>query len=157
MKSCIRFLLAALLIMGATIPALAQPATIPLGTPWPNGRSILYCYDAASSTPFTAGACGAKGYPVWMTPQTSGDTTAPVPITCASSATLVANADTAAIHRELVNNLATGVVYWGKTAGVTSSTGFPIPAGSGYDFSGYSGAIYCIVASGTIVTGYAKW
>ncbi len=156
MKSFRSFFVAALLILGATIPAMAQPASIPLTTAWPPGRSILYCYNPASSPNFTAGACGATGLPVWITPQTSNDSTAPTQISCGTSATLVANGDTAAIHRELINNLATGVVYWGKTSGVTTGTGFPIPQGSSYDFTGYSGAIYCI-AGAPIVTGFAKW
>jgi hypothetical protein len=156
MKSFRSFLMAAPLILGAVIPAVAQPAPVPMTTAWPPGRSVLFCYTPASSPTFTAGVCGANGFPVWVTPQTSNDTTPPAQISCGTSATLVENADTAAIHRELINNLATGVVYWGKSAGVTTGTGFPIAPGSGYDFSGYSGAIYCI-AGAPITTGFAKW
>lgn len=155
MKFLARFCLALVLLLTAA-PAFAQPATIPLTTAWPPGRSILYCYNPASSPNYTAGPCGMSGTPVWITPATSSDSTAPVQVSCATSATQAFGADTTAIHREIVNNLATGIVYWGKSSGVTTGTGFPIPPGSAYDFTGYSGPVYCIAAA-PITVGTAKW
>jgi hypothetical protein len=68
-------------------------------------------------------------------------------VSCASTATLMLAADTTKNVRQFWNGSAV-TVYFGPVS-VTTSTGQPVAAGSGWDLSRFAGAAYCIVATGT--------
>ena len=69
-------------------------------------------------------------------------------VSCGTSATMLLPADATKIFRSVVN-VGAATIYWGPL-GVTTSSGTPLTAGQGWDFSHFQGAVYCIVGSGTI-------
>ena len=69
-------------------------------------------------------------------------------VSCGTSATMLLPADTTKIFRGVVN-VGAATIYWGSS-GVTTSTGTPLIAGQGWDFSHFQGALYCVVGSGTV-------
>ena len=69
-------------------------------------------------------------------------------VTCAASATLRA----AARYRSSITispPAGATTIYVGYSSAVTTSTGFPLVAGSSLTLQPYNGAVYCITASGT--------
>src|SRR5260221_3818353 len=72
-------------------------------------------------------------------------------VTVGTSATRVAIIDAASLHREVENTIGAATVYCGSSNAVTSGNGTPIPTNYGYDYSGYTGEIWCVVSSSQVV------
>lgn len=57
-----------------------------------------------------------------------------------------------------VKNLDSSItIYVGQTSSVTSSTGYPIAAGTSFVFEDYDGPLYAVAASGTPTAATIVW
>jgi hypothetical protein len=68
-------------------------------------------------------------------------------VSCGSTATALFSADSTHVERS-VSNVSGSTVYIGGAA-VSSSTGYAIPTGTTQDVTRFTGALYCIVATGS--------
>jgi hypothetical protein len=80
---------------------------------------------------------------------------------CTSTAQQVVAPSSTTVALSIFNNAASGgtVIYFSDNSEVTltSSTGFPLPGQAAFFFTpGYTGAIWCITASGTADLRYLK-
>ena len=61
------------------------------------------------------------------------------------------------VYAEIKNLDAAIIVYIGPDSGVTSSNGYPIPAGGFFGFQNMGDAVWAIAASGTPNTALIEW
>lgn len=76
-------------------------------------------------------------------------------VSCATTPTAVFAVDQTKVAR-LVSNQSGVTVFFGKSD-VSTSTGFPVPTGSGSDFSRSEGALFCVVATSTATIGTIQY
>ncbi len=71
-------------------------------------------------------------------------------VSCGTSATVLLAADQTKASRQ-ISNQSGQTVYLGG-AGVTTTTGYAVPTGYGYDASHEAGILYCVAASAATVS-----
>jgi hypothetical protein len=135
--------------------------------------AVFLCLPAFGQTPAgcqynTSGLGLAAGQTGTLQCDAAGNlkTTSSVPITgatpvssqvtCTTAGTVAALAADATKAVRTLSNQSGSTVYLGPT-GVQSTTGLPVPSGSGYDASSLTGALYCATASGTAVVGVLQY
>lgn len=82
---------------------------------------------------------------VTINPSASGTATTSQ-LTVSATAVLILPANASRLGASIANPAGPNTIYWGQTSGVTTATGFPIPAGSAYniDTPNYLGNVYAI-------------
>lgn len=70
-------------------------------------------------------------------------------VTCGTSATLVWGDGSSYVSRQ-ISNQSGGTVYLGGST-VTTSSGFPVPSGSGYDATHALSSMYCVATSAAVI------
>lgn len=77
--------------------------------------------------------------------------------TLSTTAEVVIAANSARVFAEVTNDDAAIKVYVGFDGTVTSSNGHVLKPGASMSFEGYTGAIWCIAASGTPLVTFIEW
>lgn len=77
-------------------------------------------------------------------------------VSVGTTATVIVAANTNRRTLSIFNNDASAVLYIGTTAGVNTSTGYPVPAGTSFQDTRTESGWWAVCASGTINTRYIE-
>jgi hypothetical protein len=142
-------------ISAASLPLPAGAATSALQTTGNTSLATLVTNTAVTAAGTSAAAAQpvqgvTGGVPLTVSSQLSATWTQTTP-TCPTAAASIMSADATRVYRGVVN--ASGsTVYLGPSASVTTATGTPLFNGQTWDFSKFSGALYCVAASAVSVS-----